>query len=83
MPSDPGDARFTSSPYDGESLVHLVGFVLNADLSRPGLEDMTFMMDSVGKIEQTGTLVPGRTYLTFARVNRKKRRDGYQRCLCV
>lgn len=71
LPSDPAGTHFTISPYHGESLVHLAGFVLNADPGRPRLEDTTFMMDKVSSIEQTGVLVPGRRYSTFTRVIRR------------
>lgn len=71
LPSDPVDTRFTNSPYHGESLVHLAGFVLNANPGRPRPQDTTLMMDDVAAIEQTGELVPGRTYFTFARVSQR------------
>lgn len=71
LPSDPADTRFTNSPYHGESLVHLAGFVLNANPSRPQAQDTTLMMDDVASIEQTEALVPGRTYFTFARVSKR------------
>lgn len=71
LPSDPLDTHFTSSPYHGESLVHLAGFVLNANPARPRAEETTLMMDETAAIEQTGDLVPGRTYFTFARVSQR------------
>lgn len=71
LPSDPADTQFTSSPYHGESLVHLAGFVLNANPGRSRAEETTLMMDETATIEQTGALVPGRTYFTFARVSQR------------
>ncbi|KAI3557779.1 beta-ketoacyl synthase domain-containing protein [Colletotrichum abscissum] len=71
--SDPIGTCFTSSPYHGESLVHLAGFVLNANPSRPRASDTTFMMDNLESVElpDFGALVPGKSYLTLARVSRR------------
>ncbi|KAF6807044.1 beta-ketoacyl synthase domain-containing protein [Colletotrichum musicola] len=71
--SDPAGASFTASPYRGESLVHLAGFVLNANPSRPRATETTFMMDNLESVEMPdpAALVPGKTYATFARVSRR------------
>ncbi|KAJ0329999.1 hypothetical protein COL5a_003829 [Colletotrichum fioriniae] len=71
--SGPIGTCFTSSPYHGESLVHLAGFVLNANPSRPRAADTTFMMDNLESVElpDSGALVPGKSYLTLARVSRR------------
>ncbi|KXH65978.1 beta-ketoacyl synthase domain-containing protein [Colletotrichum salicis] len=71
--SDPIGTCFTSSPYHGESLVHLAGFLLNANPSRPRAADTTFMMDNFESVElpDSGALVPGKSYLTLARVSRR------------
>lgn len=71
--SDPEGSSFTASPYRGESLVHLAGFVLNANPSRPRAAETTFMMDNLESVEMPdpAALAPGKTYTTFARVSRR------------
>ncbi|TLD11764.1 hypothetical protein PspLS_11650 [Pyricularia sp. CBS 133598] len=68
--SNPEGTRFTSSPYHGESLVHLAGFMLNSNPSRPRSSETTFMMDNLESVQtiNAAALVPGRTYWSFARV---------------
>lgn len=72
---DPADTTFFSSPYVGESLVHLAGFVLNANPDRPRAAETTFIMSQVESLEQPdpSALVAGKKYLTFVHVSR---RDG-------
>lgn len=72
---DPANTTFFSSPYFGESLVHLAGFVLNANPDRPRAAETTFIMSQVESLEQPdpSSLVAGKKYLTFVHVSR---RDG-------
>lgn len=71
---DPADTTFFSSPYFGESLVHLAGFVLNANPDRPRAADTTFIMSQVESLEQPdpSSLVAGNKYLTFVHVSRRE-----------
>lgn len=74
---DPPDMRFVaSSPYFGEALAHLAGFLVNCHTDRfAGAAQPTtsFIMDSLERIEQTpGAIEPGRSYFTYARVLEKK-----------
>lgn len=71
---DPAGTTFFSSPYFGESLVHLAGFVLNANPSRPRAGETTFIMSQVESMEQPDPngLVAGKKYLTFVRVSRRE-----------
>ncbi|KAF6830254.1 beta-ketoacyl synthase domain-containing protein [Colletotrichum plurivorum] len=73
LSSDPAGTSFTASPYRGESLVHLAGFVLNANPSRPRATETTFMMDNLESVEMPdpAALVPGKIYNTFARVSHR------------
>lgn len=75
LQKDPAGTNFASSPYFGESLVHLAGFVLNANPDRPRAADTTFIMSRVESLEQpdASSLVPGKAYFTFVHVSR---RDG-------
>ncbi|KAF9634982.1 LasS2 [Lasiodiplodia theobromae] len=66
----PQETRFVGSPYWGESLVHLAGFVVNANPDRPAA-NTTFMMDSFDSFEQTVDLEPGKPYFTYARVSHR------------
>ncbi|TLD17653.1 uncharacterized protein PgNI_00006 [Pyricularia grisea] len=71
LESNPNGTRFTSSPYHGESLVHLAGFLLNSNPSRPRSSETTFMMDNLESVQtiNAAALVPGETYWTFARLS--------------
>lgn len=66
----PQGIRFVGSPYWGESLVHLAGFVVNANPDRPAA-NTTFMMDSFDSFEQTADLDPGKPYFTYVRVSHR------------
>ncbi|WXC56822.1 Non-reducing polyketide synthase zea1 [Fusarium graminearum] len=65
--SDPVGTKFAASPYWGESLVHLAGFVVNSNPSRQS-HDTTFMMDGFESFEQTVIPEPGKPYHTYVRV---------------
>ncbi|KAG6354135.1 hypothetical protein INS49_004739 [Diaporthe citri] len=74
---DPPDLRFVaSSPYWGEALAHLAGFLVNCGTGRfaAGAQATTsFIMDSLERFEQRpGMIEPGRSYFTYARVLEKR-----------
>lgn len=75
---DPADTTFASSPYFGESLVHLAGFVLNANPDRPRAAQTTFIMSQVESLEQPDarSLEAGKTYFTFVHVSRRERDEA-------
>ncbi|KAK1981251.1 hypothetical protein LZ30DRAFT_793799 [Colletotrichum cereale] len=70
---DPADVRFSAgSPYCGEALAHLAGFLVNCNPARLASGSATastsFIMDSLERFEQTAEIAPGRSYFTYARV---------------
>ncbi|KAJ4109690.1 Non-reducing polyketide synthase zea1 [Fusarium equiseti] len=66
---DPKDTQFVASPYWGESLVHLAGFLANPNPDRLN-KGTTFMMDSFDSFEQTVIPEPGKPYHTYVRVTK-------------
>lgn len=77
LAADPPDLRcVASSPYQGEALAHLAGFLVNCHPSRfnGAVHGTTsFIMDSLERFEQaSGAIEPGRSYFTYARVLEKK-----------
>ena len=68
LPDDPPGTQFTFSPYWGEALVHLAGFMVNGNPSRS--PQTTFIVMGFESIEQTVTFVPGKQYLTYTRICR-------------
>ncbi|TLD34119.1 hypothetical protein PspLS_00335 [Pyricularia sp. CBS 133598] len=71
----PRGSRFVSSPYWGEALVHLAGFLVNC---RPGRGPSSIsIMHSIGRIEQPAALEAGRAYATYARVCRASGDTSY------
>lgn len=73
---NPPDLHFVaSSPYWGEALAHLAGFLVNCDTGRFAGEAQpttSFIMDSLERFEQTPEAIePGRSYFTYARVLEK------------
>ncbi|KAL8811792.1 MAG: hypothetical protein Q9200_001524 [Gallowayella weberi] len=70
LQDDPPGAHFEASPYWGESLVQLAGFLVNANPDRPAA-NTTFMMDSFESFEQILDLAPGSAYFVYARVSQR------------
>jgi iterative type I PKS product template protein len=70
--NDPEGTQFAASPYWGETLVHLAGFLVNSNPSRLPTKT-TFMMDSFGSFEQTATFAPGKAYFTYVRVSNREK----------
>ncbi|KAL0931326.1 polyketide synthase [Colletotrichum truncatum] len=74
---DPADVRSVAgSPYCGEALAHLAGFLVNCHPSRFSSESApastSYIMDSLEKLEQMADIEPGRSYFTYARVAERK-----------
>jgi iterative type I PKS product template protein len=65
---DPAGTRFTSSPYWGEALLHLAGFMVNGNPAKPA--SSTFVVMGYESVEQLAPVEPGRQYLTYTRVSR-------------
>nr|ACD39753.1 non-reducing polyketide synthase [Hypomyces subiculosus] len=68
LQKNPAGTQFFASPYWGESVVHLAGFLVNSNPARKTASQTTFMMQSLESVEQTADLEAGRTYYTYARV---------------
>ncbi|KAJ0122145.1 hypothetical protein J7T55_002657 [Diaporthe amygdali] len=65
---DPMGTRFTSSPYWGEALLHLAGFMVNGNPAKPA--QSTFVVMGYESVEQLAPVEPGRQYLTYTRISR-------------
>lgn len=72
LQADPPGTHFGASPYWGESLVQLAGFLANANPDRQSTKTV-FMMDSFENFEQTVDLELGHSYFVYARVVHKAR----------
>ncbi|KAL8807191.1 MAG: hypothetical protein Q9182_000873 [Xanthomendoza sp. 2 TL-2023] len=70
LQDDPPGTHFGASPYWGESLVQLAGFLVNANPDRRA-DDTTFIMDSFECFEQIVDLAPGHAYFVYARVSQR------------
>ncbi|KAL2401278.1 Non-reducing polyketide synthase curS2 [Exophiala dermatitidis] len=68
LKEDPAGSKFTFSPYWSESLVHLAGFMVNGNPNKSSRT--TFIVMGFKSVEQTIDFEPGKTYLTYTRVNR-------------
>ncbi|KAL8910261.1 MAG: hypothetical protein Q9171_004425 [Xanthocarpia ochracea] len=72
LQNDPPGTKFAASPYWGEGLVQLAGFLVNANPNRPAA-NTTFMMDSFDSFEQTVDLKSGHAYFVYVRVSRREK----------
>jgi iterative type I PKS product template protein len=68
LPPDPVGTRFTSSPYWGEGLLHLAGFMVNGNPSKS--PQSTFVVMGYDSVEQLAAIEPGKQYLTYTRISR-------------
>ena len=68
LPPDPVGTRFTSSPYWGEGLLHLAGFMVNGNPSKS--PQSTFVVMGYDSVEQLAAVEPGKQYLTYTRISR-------------
>lgn len=65
---DPVGTRFTSSPYWGEALLHLAGFMVNGNPNKS--PQSTFVVMGYDTVEQLAAVEPGKQYLTYTRISR-------------
>ncbi|KAG8527707.1 Type I Iterative PKS [Bacidia gigantensis] len=68
LPPDPVGTSFTSSPYWGEGLLHLAGFMVNGNPSKS--PDSTFAVMGYDFVEQLAAVEPGKQYITYTRISR-------------
>ena len=68
LPPDPVGTRFTSSPYWGEGLLHLAGFMVNGNPSKS--PQSTFVVMGYDSVEQFAAVEPGKQYITYTRISR-------------
>ncbi|KAF2180792.1 RADS2 nonreducing polyketide synthase [Zopfia rhizophila CBS 207.26] len=68
LQNDPSDARFVASPYWGEALVHLAGFIVNANPSNQHASARTcFINSGFQSFDQTVHFQAGQKYLSYVR----------------
>ena len=65
---DPTGTRFTWSPYWGEALLHLAGFMVNGNPNTP--QELTYALMGYESIEQLAPIQPDKEYLTYTRISR-------------
>lgn len=65
---DPTGTRFTASPYWGEALLHLAGFMVNGNPNTP--QALTFALMGYDSIEQLAPVEADKDYLTYTRITR-------------
>ena len=65
---DPTGTRFTWSPYWGEALLHLAGFMVNGNPSTP--QELTYALMGYDSIEQLAPIQSDKEYLTYTRISR-------------
>ena len=65
---DPAGTRFTSSPYWGEALLHLAGFMVNGNPNTP--PQLTYALMGYDSIEQLVLIEPDKEYMTYTRISR-------------
>jgi iterative type I PKS product template protein len=68
LPQNPVGTRFTSSPYWGEGLLHLAGFMVNGNPNKS--PQSTFVVMGYDSVEQLAPVEPGKQYLTYTRISR-------------
>ena len=66
--SGPAGTRFTSSPYWGEALLHLAGFMVNGNPNTP--PQLTYALMGYDSIEQLAPIEADKEYLTYTRISR-------------
>ncbi|KAI9658366.1 MAG: Type I Iterative PKS [Bathelium mastoideum] len=65
---DPAGARFTLSPYWGEALLHLAGFMVNGNPNPPA--QFTYAVMGYDCVEELAPIEPDKEYLTYTRISR-------------
>ncbi|KAG8156824.1 hypothetical protein KVR01_013237 [Diaporthe batatas] len=75
LEDDPNGSLFTFSPYWGEALAHLAGFMVNGNpQSDPRT---TFIVMGFDGVEQTVDFEAGRKYMVYTRINNWKDNTAY------
>jgi iterative type I PKS product template protein len=75
LPPDPVGTRFTSSPYWAEALLHLAGFMVNGNPSKP--PQSTFVVMGYESVKQLAAVEPGKQYQTYTRITRWEKGSAY------
>ena len=75
LPNNPPNTQFTFSPYWGEALVHLAGFMVNGNPNRS--PHTTFIVMGFESTQQTVTFKPGKQYLAYTRISRWEKDTAY------
>lgn len=75
LPNDPPNTQFTFSPYWGEALVHLAGFMVNGNPIRS--PHTTFIVMGFESTQQTVTFEAGKQYLAYTRISRWEKDTAY------
>jgi iterative type I PKS product template protein len=68
LDENPVGSKFTFSPYWGEALAHLAGFLVNGNPNSHPRK--TFIVMGFSSVEQTVDFVPGKEYLTYTRISK-------------
>lgn len=75
LPNDPPGTRFTFSPYWGEALVHLAGFMVNGNPNRS--PNTTFIVMGFESTQQTVAFEPRKQYVAYTRISRWEKDTAY------
>ena len=75
LPPDPIGTRFTSSPYWGEGLLHLAGFMVNGNPSKS--PQSTFVVMGYDSVEQLAAVESDKQYLTYTRISRWEKNTAF------
>lgn len=65
---DPAGTRFTASPYWGEALLHLAGFMVNGNPNTP--QPLTYALMGYDSIEQLAPVTADKDYMTYTHISR-------------
>lgn len=72
---DPVGTRFTSSPYWGEALFHLAGFMVNGNPAKS--PQSTFVVMGYETVEQLAPVEVGKEYITYTRIEKWENDTAY------
>ena len=75
LPKNPPNTTFTFSPYWGEALVHLAGFMVNGNPDRS--PQTTFIVMGFESSQQTVSFEPGKRYYVYTRISRWEKDIAY------
>ena len=71
--SDSDDDGFTLSPYWSDAIIHLAGFIMNADINLP--RDVAFIASGFEEFHFFGKLYSGREYKSYVSVYPSEKKD--------